>query len=244
MRVLIADDHVLVRRGFRALLEECGHEIVGEAGDGRAAFELSRELAPDFVLMDLAMPVLDGLSATRLIGTELPGIRVLVLTSSEGESYLLEAMKAGASGYLRKDVDPEEFFDALERAARGEPVFTRATAPRVLGELDRSRVDGLPVEPLTRREREILELMARGITSDRELTDHLVVSVNTIKYHLKNILTKLQTHSRTQAVAYALRSGLVGAAPGVGKVADHVDVDSLASRREAPSLRRGPGADR
>lgn len=214
MRVLLADDHALVRRGFRALLEERGHESAGEAANGREAFELAREVAPDVVLMDLAMPVLGGLAATRLIGAELPGVRVVVLTSSEDDGDLLEAMKAGASGYLRKDAGPEEFFDALERAARGEPVFASAMAPRVLAEFDRSRADGRSIAPLTPREREILELMARGITSDRELTEHLVVSGNTVKYHLKNILAKLQMRSRAQAVAYALRTGLVDTASG------------------------------
>lgn len=213
MRVLIADDHALVRRGFRALLEECGHEIVGEAGDGRAAFERARELMPEIALMDLAMPVLDGIAATRLIASELPGVRVVILTSSDDDGDLLEAMKAGASGYLRKDIGPEEFLDALECAARGEPVFAPSMASRVMDELDRPAPDGLRGAPLTPREREILELMAGGATSDRELAELLVVSGNTVKYHLKNILAKLQTRNRAQAVALALRSGLVGTAP-------------------------------
>lgn len=210
MRVLIADDHALVRRGLYALLEDREYEVVGEVGDGRAAFDLASELAPDIVLMDLAMPVLDGLAATRLIGANLPDVRVIVLTSSEEVSDLMEAIKAGASGYLRKDVEPEEFFDALERAARGEPVFTPAMAPRVLSELDNPLPDGRRVEPLTRREREILELMTEGITSDRELADRLFVSHNTVKYHLRNILAKLHMRSRAQVVSYALRHGLVG----------------------------------
>lgn len=209
MRVLIADDHALVRRGLYALLEDRVYEVVGEVGDGRAAFDLARELAPDIVLMDLAMPVLDGLAATRLISANLPDVRVIVLTSSEEVSDLMEAIKAGASGYLRKDVEPEEFFDALERAARGEPVFTPAMAPRVLSELDNPLPDGRRVEPLTRREREILELMTEGITSDRELAERLFVSHNTVKYHLRNILAKLHMRSRAQVVSYALRHGLV-----------------------------------
>lgn len=140
MRVLLTDDHAPVRRGFRALLEERGHESAGEAGNGREAFELAREVAPDVVLMDLAMPVLYGLAATCLIGAELPGVRVVVLTSSEDDGDLLEAMKAGASGYLRKDAGPEEFFDAIERAAvaldghlaavRPPPTPIRAGVPR------------------------------------------------------------------------------------------------------------------
>ena len=211
MRVLIADDHALFRDGLRSLLEARGVEVVDEACNGREAVKLARAHRPDVVLMDLAMPELDGLAATRLISAALPEVRVVVLTGSENDAYLFEAVKSGAQGYLLKNLEAQQFFDLLEGAARGEPAFTPGLARKLLGEFARptpAPEEG-SVAPITDRERQVLELLVQGITSNRELADRLVVSENTVKYHLRNILSKLHLHNRAEVIAYALRSGLV-----------------------------------
>jgi DNA-binding NarL/FixJ family response regulator len=210
MRVLIVDDHALVRRALRGLLEERGHQVVGEAENGREGVGLARLYQPDVVLMDLTMPVMDGLTATRLISAELPEVKVVVLTASEDDEDLLEAVKSGASGYVPKNMDSDQFFALLEGVLHGERTFTPALAPKVLGEFKRAAGDGNSLEPLTEREREVLEMMAQGVTSDRELAERLFVSPNTVKYHLSNILKKLHMRNRAQVVAYAFRYGLVG----------------------------------
>ncbi len=209
MRVIIADDHSLVRRALRSLLQEYGYEVAGEAENGREAVELARTLRPDIVLMDLAMPIMDGLAATRLLSAELPATRVVMLTGSEEDEDLLEAVKSGASGYLLKNTGTDQFFESLERVARGEPVLTHALAPKVLSELTDRTPNGEASSTLTEREWEVLELMAQGITSDRELAARLFVSTNTVKYHLRNILGKLHMRNRAQVVAYAYRHGLI-----------------------------------
>ena len=208
MRVVIADDHALVRRGLRNLLEAHGIAVVGEAQDGLEAVELARALLPDIVLMDLKMPGTDGLTATRLISAELPAVRVVVLTASEDDDDLFEAVASGAQGYLPKNVDPDKFFALLEGAAQGEPAFTPRLARKVLRALLRPTVQQAP-ETLTAREQEVLELLVQGVTSNRELAARLMVSENTVKYHLRHILMKLHLQNRAQVVAYALRNGLV-----------------------------------
>jgi DNA-binding NarL/FixJ family response regulator len=208
MRVVIVDDHALVRRGLRNLLEAGGITVVGEAQDGREAVELARTQQPDIVLMDLKMPGTDGLAATRLISTELPGVKVVVLTASEDDDDLFEAVASGAQGYLPKNVEPDQFFAFLEGAAQGDPAFTPGLARKVLRAFLRP-ADRQAPEALTAREQEVLELLVQGVVSNRELAARLVVSENTVKYHLRNILTKLQLQNRAQVVAYALRHGLV-----------------------------------
>ncbi len=211
MRVLIADDHALFRDGLRSLLEARGVEVVDEARNGREAVEMARVHRPNVVLMDLAMPELSGLQATKLISAELPGVKVVVLTASEEDAYLFEAIKSGAQGYLRKDLESGKLFDLLEGVARGEPAFTPGFARKVLAELARPgsvRAEGSG-GPITDREREVLDLLVQGVTSNRELARRLVVSENTVKYHLRNILSKLHLHNRAEVVAYALRHGLV-----------------------------------
>ena len=211
MRILIADDHALFRDGLRSLLEARGVDVVDEARNGREAVELARFHRPDVVLMDLAMPELSGLQATRLISAELAEVKVVILTASEEDADLFEAIKSGAQGYLRKDLESGEFFALLEGVARGEPAFTPGLARKVLREFVRSgppRGEGSG-GPITDREQQVLELLVQGVTSNRELAERLVVSENTVKYHLRNILSKLHLHNRAEVVAYALRHGLV-----------------------------------
>ena len=218
MKVLIADDHALFRDSLRSLLEARGFEVVGEAKNGREACDLARRLAPDVVLMDLSMPEMDGLAATRLISAELPAVKVLVLTASDEDAKLFEAIKSGAQGYLLKNLNAEDFFALLERAGRGEPALTPGIARKLLEEFARPpKAPAAPAadpDPLTDREREILTLLVEGVTSNRKLAHRLGVSENTIKFHVRHVLDKLHLHNRAQVVAYALRHGLVdGGAP-------------------------------
>jgi DNA-binding NarL/FixJ family response regulator len=211
VRVLIADDHALFRDGLRSLLEAHGVDVVAEARDGREAVELARLHRPDVVLMDLAMPTLGGLGATRLITAELPEIAVVVLTASEDDADLFEAVKSGAQGFLPKDLEARRFFELLEGVTRGEPALTPALARKVLGAFARPTPEPQAREAnaLTEREREVLDLLVQGVTSNRELAQRLFVSENTIKYHLRNILDKLHLQNRAQVIAYAVRHGLV-----------------------------------
>ncbi|HVT61106.1 MAG TPA: response regulator transcription factor [Thermoanaerobaculia bacterium] len=215
MRVLIADDHTLFRDSLRSLLEARGIEVVGEAANGREAVALAHHLAPDVVLMDLAMPELDGLAATRLLSADLPQVRVVVLTASDDDSKLFEAIRSGAQGYLLKDLKADEFFDQLARVGNGEPALTPAIARKLLLEFARPSQPAAQQPPandpdaLTDREREILTLLVEGVTSNRKLAGRLGLSENTIKFHVRNILDKLHLHNRAQVVSYALRHRLV-----------------------------------
>jgi len=209
MRVLIADDHPLFRDGLRSLLEARGIDVIGEAANGREAVELARQLKPDIVLMDLTMPEVDGLAATRILATELPEVKVVVLTASDDEADLFEAIKSGAYGYLLKNLETDEFFRALEAVQAGVPVFTPRLARHVLKEFGRGEVRRTEETTLTERERELLELLVQGVTSNRELAQRLFISENTVKYHLRNIMSKLHLENRAQVIAYALRTGLV-----------------------------------
>ncbi len=216
MRVLIADDHALFRDGLRSLLEAHGVDVVAEARTGREAVALAGVHRPDVVLMDLAMPEMDGLAATRLLTATLPDVPVVVLTASEEDADLFEAVKSGAQGYLPKDLEAERFFALLDGVARGEPALTPTLARKLLAAFGRPD----PVAParaavgLTEREREVLELLVLGVTSNRELAQRLFVSENTVKYHLRHILQKLHVQNRAQVVAYAMRHGLVDPDPG------------------------------
>lgn len=212
MRILIADDHALFRESLRGLLTARGFEVVGEARDGREACEKARRLRPDVVLMDLGMQGVDGLAATRQIYAEMPEVKVVVLTGSDDESTLFEAIKAGAQGYLPKDLRARELYDLLEGVGRGEPALTPVLASRLLQEFARPRsaaAAGQDPDALTEREREVLELLVGGVTSNRKLAAALGVSENTVKFHVRNILDKLHLHNRAQAVGFALRHGIV-----------------------------------
>ena len=216
MRVLIADDHALFRDGLRSLLEARGIEVVAEARNGREAVEFARLHRPDIVLMDLSMPELNGLGATRLITAESPAISVVVLTASEEDADLFEAVKSGAQGFLPKDIEAARLFEMLDGVARGEPALTPALARKVLSALAHPEPtpQSRPPDALTEREREVLELLVRGVTSNRELAEQLFVSENTVKYHLRNILDKLHLQNRAQVIAYAMRHGLVNLPEG------------------------------
>jgi DNA-binding NarL/FixJ family response regulator len=215
MRLLVADDHPLFRDGLRSLLEARGIDVVGEASNGREAVQQVERLHPDVVLMDLSMPEMGGLAATRLLSAEHPQTRVVILTASEDDADLFEAIKSGAQGYLFKNLNSDEFFRLLEGVARGEPALTPGLARKLLGEFGREPAasrDSTEIggQALTEREREVLDLLVQGVTSNRELAEHLVVSENTVKYHLRNILDKLHVQNRAQVVAYAMRHGMSG----------------------------------
>jgi DNA-binding NarL/FixJ family response regulator len=213
MRVLIADDHPLFRDGLRSLLEARGVEVVGEARDGREAVQLSARLRPDIVIMDLRMPEVDGLAATRVISAEQPTTSVVMLTASEDDTDLFEAIKSGAQGYLFKNVSSNELFHLLEGVQRGEPALTPALARKVLEEFARptppAAAPSRPPDALTERERDVLDLLVQGVTTNRELAERLVVTENTVKYHLRNILDKLHVRNKAQVVAYAARYGMI-----------------------------------
>lgn len=207
MRILIADDHALFRDGLRSLLTAQGHEVVGEAKNGREAVAMAREIAPEMVLMDLSMPEVDGLAATKLITAELPHVKVVILTASESDQLLFDAIKSGAQGYLLKNLEADDFFALLDRASTGEPAFTPTLARRLLVEFAKP-VEAPAVteeEALTAREREVLELMVEGVVSNRKLAKRLNLSENTVKFHVRNILDKLRLHNRAEVVGYTLR---------------------------------------
>jgi len=213
MRVLIADDHALFRDGLRSLLEAHGVDVIGEARNGREAVDLAREHRPDVVLMDLSMPIMNGLAATRLIAAEAPEVKVVVVTASEDDADLFEAIKSGGKGFIPKNLEATEFFRLLDRVGRGEPALTPALAQKVLAEFARPAEPATPSpgtpQSLTEREQSVLELLVSGVTSNKDLADRLFVSENTVKYHLRNILAKLQVQNRAQVIAYAMRHSLV-----------------------------------
>lgn len=215
IRALIADDQQAVRAGFAALLEtQADITVVGTAADGEEAVRQSEEHEPDVVLMDIRMPVLDGIAATRRIcaaeaGT---GPRVLVLTTFDLDEYVYDALQAGASGFLLKDVRPETLFDAVRVVAAGDALLAPTVTRRLIGEFARlrpsQRTRPEDLEALTRRELEILELVAAGL-SNQEIAERLVLSNETVKTHVSHILRKLGLRDRAQAVVAAYESGLV-----------------------------------
>lgn len=209
IRVLIVDDHKLFRQGLISLMRtrEDLVEVIGEASSAAEALQITEALQPDVVLMDVYMPEGDGIQATRDIKARFPNVAVVILTSSEHDEHLFEAVRAEASGYLLKDLDANELFEMLQGVSQGEAAMTRAMASRVLkGVAKRANED--PEEELTERELAVLELVAGG-ASNPQIAEELVISVNTVKTHLRNILDKLQLENRTQAATYAIRNGLV-----------------------------------
>jgi DNA-binding NarL/FixJ family response regulator len=214
IRVLIADDQPLYRRGLEVVLHtEENIEVVGEAEDGEEAIAKAEELAPDVVLMDVRMPRINGIEATQAIRDRVPTTKILMLTVSDEDSDLYEAIKAGASGYLLKEVSVEEVADSIRAVMQGESKITPSMASKLINEFSAmsKRADErqrLPAPALTARELEVLKLVAKGM-SNREIADELFISENTVKNHVRNILEKLHLHSRMEAVMYALREKLL-----------------------------------
>lgn len=209
IRIVVVDDHMVVRKGIIAMLEtEPDLQVVGEAGNGREAVDLVVEKLPDVVLMDLVMPEMDGIEATRLIKQRTPRVQVLVLTSFSSNDKVLPSLNAGAIGYLLKDSNSTDLIRAIHQVARGEgslhPVVTR----QLLKQITDSGETNPQVEELTEREMEVLKYIARGL-SNHEIAQQLVVSNATVNTHVSKILSKLNLTSRTQAALYALRKGLV-----------------------------------
>jgi DNA-binding NarL/FixJ family response regulator len=212
-RVLIADDQALVRAGFRKLLEAAPDiEVVGEAADGREAVDQARRLRPTIVLMDIRMPRMDGIEATRHLTADGDGARVLILTTFGLDDYVYEALRAGASGFMLKDAPPEELLAAVEVVARGDALIAPAVTRSVIEEFVRrspaAQLPPAPLAELTDRERDVFELLARGL-SNAEIAERLVVSGGTVKTHVAHVLSKLGVRDRVQAVILAYESGVV-----------------------------------
>ncbi len=215
-RLVVVDDHDLVRSGLKRLLsDQEDFEVVGEAANGREAVELCRLLRPNLVIMDVRMPEMDGLSATREIGRRFTDVSVLLLTTYENEDYLLEAIRAGAAGYVLKDAPESQLITAIRKVLDGEPTLNRRLATELLrrlateaGDLSpRPKPADLP-DPLTSRELEVLRLLALGYTN-RQIAKDLVISLGTVKNHVEHIRAKLGVSDRTQAVVRALEYGII-----------------------------------
>ena len=216
IRVLLADDHTLFRKGVRAILEQMpGVDVVDEAVNGQEAVARAQQLVPDVVLMDIKMPVVNGIEATRQIVQENPHIGVILVTMSDDPESVFSGMRAGARGYVLKEAEPEELRRAMEAAYRGEIILCRIIAKKVLqhfGARPKRQSATLPYENLTDRERQMFQLAADGM-ANREIAAELVISEKTVKNHVANIFSKLQVNDRTQAIIYGLRKGLVTVAP-------------------------------
>ena len=208
IRVLVVDDHAIVRKGIRALLAEIEDiEVVGEARDGQEAMARADTLSPDVILMDLVMPGVDGIEATRQITADEAGPRILVLTSFAGDDKVFPAIKAGALGYLLKDSEPADLVDAIQQVHRGEPSLQPSIAQKVLKELRRPSSRPPTPDPLTDREIEVLRMVAKGLTNP-EIAERLVITEATVRTHVSNVLSKLHLANRVQATLYALQEGI------------------------------------
>jgi DNA-binding NarL/FixJ family response regulator len=214
VRILIADDHPMVREGLQSMLSGVGFEVVGEAATGREALELATKLKPSIVLMDVRMPDLDGLEATRLLHNQQPGLPIIIVTTYENPAYMAKAVAAGAAGYILKGSSRDELLHAVTAAAEGGMLWDRSLMQQVV----RKTVQALPavasqedaelVEPLTTRESEILALIAQGM-NNREISEILSVTVSTVKTHIEHILSKLKVSDRVQAAVWAVRHGYI-----------------------------------
>ncbi|MDP2743498.1 MAG: response regulator transcription factor [Dehalococcoidia bacterium] len=212
MKVLLVDDHALFRDGIASLLAAWGIEVVGQASDGLEALQKARALHPDLVLMDVKMPRCNGLEATRLIKAEMPQVKIVMLTVSDEEQDLCEAIKAGAQGYLLKNLRGEEFVEMLAGISRGEAPISPILASKVLDEFARSAKAAVlrsHKDELSEREKQVLRLIAQGSTN-KNIAASLYVSEHTVRYHIKNILAKLHLRNRAHAAAYAAQQGLAG----------------------------------
>ncbi len=211
MRVLLADDHALFRAGIASLLKAWGLEVVGQAGDGEEAIAQARQQHPDLVFMDITMPRRNGLEATRAIKAEMPDMKVVMLTVSDDEADLFEAIKSGAEGYLLKNLREDEFAELLARLGQGEPIISPPLASKLLREFARLKEtwqERGTDDELTEREKDVLIQVAQGATN-KEIAAALYISGNTVSFHMKNILTKLHLRNRSQVVAWALEHGFL-----------------------------------
>ena len=216
IRIAIADDHALVRAGFRALIDaEPGLEVAGEAADGAEAIELARTAKPDVVLMDIRMPKTTGIEAARAMKEVAPSAKIVMLTISDEEEDLFEAIRAGASGYLLKDLPLDEVAETVRAVHGGQSLINPSMAAKLLTEFAtlarrdaEERVEQVPAPKLTDREMQVLKLVARGM-NNRDIAKELYISENTVKNHVRNILEKLQIHSRMEAVMVAVREKLI-----------------------------------
>jgi len=212
IQVLLAEDHTIVRKGLRSILDSApGIKVVGEAEDGRAALQAARQLHPDVVLMDVTMPGLNGLEATRQIKQELPDIKILILTVHTNEKYILQVLRAGASGYLVKQAAVEELTSAIEAVHRGDsflsPSISKKVVEAYVGQ-GASVATQDSYEKLTPREREVLQLIAEGHSS-REISEILHISIKTVGVHRTNLMTKLDLHNAAELTQYAVRKGVI-----------------------------------
>lgn len=209
LRLVIADDHLVTRTGFVALL--AGHpqfDVVGQACDGQQAVELCEALQPDIVVLDIRMPVLNGLGAARLLQQRMPALKVVIFTMDDSPDHLEAAINAGAAGYLLKDASRDEVINALRRVAAGEEALDGAVSARLLRRMTERQTGGAPTENLTPRERQVLELVANGM-SNREIGAHLGITTGTAKAHVERVIGKLGAADRTQAAVRGVALGLV-----------------------------------
>ena len=207
MRIFVVDDHSLFRDGVISLLEAGGHTVVGQAGDGLSAVESIPGLKPDLVIMDIKMPVMDGLEALRQIKSASPDVKVIMLTVSEDEANLVDAIRIGADGYLLKHLNAKDFLEMVNGLERGEAALTRSLTTRLLKHMSTPEPES-ERSLLSERELEILKLVSAG-KSNRAIAEQLSISENTVKYHLKNILHKLGVSNRTEAVMWAMQRGML-----------------------------------
>jgi len=209
IKVLLVDDHAIMRDGIKALLSiHDDIEIVGEASEGKEAIEIAQELMPDVVVMDIAMPGMDGLEATRRLTKTHPRIKVLVLTQYDNKEYILSIIKVGAAGYVPKKALGSELVSAIRAVCRGDSFLYPSAAKALIEDYRQQAKKGDPYDSLTGREREILKLIAEGHTS-REIADALFISLKTVHGHRTKIMEKLDLHNRTELIKYAMRKGLV-----------------------------------
>ncbi len=211
IRVLLVDDHTLFRKGLASLLQtQEDIEVVGEARNGKEALEKARSLMPDLILMDIYMPECDGLEATKMIKSEMPYVKIVILTVSDSDQSLFEAIKCGAQGYLLKDLEPFDLFNMIRSVFRGEAPISSQLAARILNEFVVKNAGGkkAPEQILTAREKEVLTLIADG-ASNKEIAYKLKISENTVKNHLRNIMEKLHLQNRVQLAVFAIKKGIV-----------------------------------
>ncbi len=215
MKVLLVDDHALVRNGIASLLMANNIDVVGEASDGLEALEKARQLKPDIILMDIKMPRCNGLEATRLIKAEMPEIKIIILTVSDDDEDLFEAIKSGAEGYLLKNIRAEEFLALLAGVVRNEAAISPLLATKIIEEFARQTKGAEPPPSesvLTERETDVLRLVTTGALN-KEIAATLNITDNTVKYHLRNIMEKLHLRNRAQVAAYAVSKGIIPKLP-------------------------------